>query len=104
MNGKAELVTAPIAELHSGARASGRPGYWKAVQSRFGILRGCLAGLAAVALVTLMAYRLHLNLSASGSLSFLIVVMVSVIWGFAEASVTSLIAVGCLNYYFVLRS
>ncbi len=101
MSGKAELVTAPIAELNSGMRASSRPGYWKAVQSRFGILRGCLAGLAAVALVTLIAYRLHLNLSASGSLYFLIVVMVSVIWGFAEASVTSLIAVGCLNYYFV---
>jgi two-component system sensor histidine kinase KdpD len=27
--------------------------------------------------------------------------MVSVIWGFWEASVTSLIAVGCLNYFFV---
>jgi len=29
------------------------------------------------------------------------VVMVSVIWGFWEASVTSLIAVNCLNYFFV---
>ncbi|MGA2436583.1 MAG: ATP-binding protein, partial [Bryobacteraceae bacterium] len=37
----------------------------------------------------------------SGSLYFLIVVMVSVIWGFWEASVTSLIAVNCLNYFFV---
>ena len=105
MNGKAELVTAPIAELNSGAQAnnqaSNQPGFWKAVQSRFGILRGCLAGLAAVVLMTVIARGLHLNLSASGSLYFLIVVMVSVIWGFAEASVTSLIAVCCLNYYFV---
>ena len=66
-----------------------------------GMLRGCAAGLTAVLLVTWIAFRLHLNLSASGSLYFLIVVMVSVLWGFREASVTSLIAVGCLNYYFV---
>jgi two-component system sensor histidine kinase KdpD len=57
--------------------------------------------LAAVALVTFCAFRLHLNLSTSGSLYFLIVVMVSVVWGFWEASVTSLIAVNCLNYFFV---
>jgi two-component system sensor histidine kinase KdpD len=66
-----------------------------------GILRGCLAGLTAVAVVTGCALRLNLNLSTSGSLYFLIVVMVSVIWGFWEASVTSLIAVNCLNYFFV---
>ncbi len=71
------------------------------MKSRLGILRGCLAGLTAVALVTFIAYRLHLNLSTSGSLYFLIVVMVSIVWGFWEASVTSLIAVSCLNYFFV---
>jgi two-component system sensor histidine kinase KdpD len=65
------------------------------------IARGCITGLAAVALVTFIAFRLHLNLSATGSLYFLIVVMVSVAWGFWEASFTSLIAVNCLNYYFV---
>ena len=94
MNGKTELVTALVAGSNSGGQANSRTGYWKAVQSRLGILRGCLAGLAAVALVTFVAFRLHLNLSTSGSLYFLIVVMVSVIWGFWEASVTSLIAVG----------
>jgi len=71
------------------------------VQSRLGVLRGCLAGLAAVVLVTFVGFRLHLNVSASGSLYFLAVVMVSVVWGFWEASVTSLIAVNCLNYFFV---
>src|ERR1035441_5450781 len=64
-------------------------------------LRGYAAGLAAVALVTLFAFRLHLNLSASGSLYFLIVVMVSVLWGFWEATFASLIAGNCLNYFFV---
>jgi two-component system sensor histidine kinase KdpD len=52
-------------------------------------------------LVTLIGLRLHLNLSTSGSLYFLIVVMIAVAWGFLEASVTSLIAVNCLNYFFV---
>jgi two-component system sensor histidine kinase KdpD len=101
MNVKTELVNALVAGSNSGAQANSRTGSWKAVKSRLGILRGCLAGLAAVGLVTFIAFRLHLNLSTSGSLYFLIVVMVSVIWGFWEASVTSLIAVNCLNYFFV---
>jgi two-component system sensor histidine kinase KdpD len=64
-------------------------------------LRGYAAGLAAVALVTLIGFRLHLNVSTIGSLYFLIVVIVAVVWGFWEASITSLIAVNCLNYYFI---
>jgi two-component system sensor histidine kinase KdpD len=68
---------------------------------RLGFLRGYLASLAAVALLTMVAFRLHLNLSTSGSLCFLLVVMVSVIWGFGEASAASLVAVSCLNYFFV---
>ena len=98
---KTELVAGPVAGQNAGARANSWMGYWEAVRSRLGILRGCLAGLSAVALVTFFALRLNLNLSASGSLYFLIVVMVSVIWGFWEGSVTSLIAVNCLNYFFV---
>ena len=101
MNGKTELVTALVAGPTSGAQTNSRAGFWMAVQSRLGVLRGCLGGLAAVALVTFIALQLHLNLSTSGSLYFLIVVMVSVIWGFWEASFTSLIAVVCLNYFFV---
>ena len=71
------------------------------MRSQLRFWRGCLAGVAAVALVTFCAFRLNLNLSTSGSLYFLIVVMVAVVWGFWEASVTSLIAVNCLNYFFV---
>ena len=85
----------------AGMVAEPNAGYWAVVRSRLGILRGCLAGVAAVALVTFFALRLNLNLSTSGSLYFLIVVMVSMVWGFWEASVTSLIAVNCLNYFFV---
>ena len=101
MDGKPESVTGLVAQSNAGAKAYNRTAYWKVGQSRLDVLRGCLAGLAAVGLLTLIAFRLHLNLSTSGFLYFLIVVMVSVVWGFWEASVTSLIAVGCLNYFFV---
>jgi two-component system sensor histidine kinase KdpD len=101
MDVKTELVAGPVAGQTAGANANSWLGHWEAVRSRLGILRGCMAGLSAVALVTFFALRLNLNLSASGSLYFLIVVMVSVIWGFWEASVTSLIAVNCLNYFFI---
>src|ERR1035438_8809839 len=101
MNGKSELATGLAAGLNAGAKANSWTSYWNAVRSPLGILRGCLAGLASVAMVTFIGLQLHLNLSASGSLYFLIVVMISVVWGFWEASVTSLIAVNCLNYFFV---
>jgi two-component system sensor histidine kinase KdpD len=101
MNWKTELGTGLVAESSAAVKANRWTIFRKAVQSKLGVLRGCLGGLAAVALVTFCALRLHLNLSTSGSLYFLIVVMVSVVWGFWEASVTSLIAVNCLNYFFV---
>src|ERR1017187_9686000 len=101
MDGKPELVTGLVAEPNAGTKANRWTIYRRVVQSQLGILRGCLAGSASIALVTLVALRLHLNLSTSGSLYFLIVVMISVVWGFWEASVTSLIAVNCLNYFFV---
>jgi two-component system sensor histidine kinase KdpD len=100
MDSQTEPVTALVTESNSDARAKSRMN-WNAVRDRLGIWRGCLAGLVAVALVTFIAFRLHLNLSTSGSLYFLIVVMVSIVWGFWEASVTSLIAVSCLNFFFV---
>src|ERR1017187_7323820 len=101
MEGKTELATGLAAPSNAGAKGHSWTSFRAFVRSRFGFLRGCLAGSAAVALVTLVAFRLNLNLSASGSLYFLIVVMVAVVWGFWEASVTSLIAVNCLNYFFV---
>src|SRR6516225_7146087 len=101
MNGETELASPAAAEVSSGVQTAQSMRLWKAVQLRFGSLPGYLAGMAAVGLITYIARQLHLNLSSSGSLYFLIVVMISVIWGFAEASVTSLIAVSCLNYFFV---
>ena len=101
MGGKTEIAAALAVQSDHGTRKNTRAISWMLVRSKLSFLRGCLVGLAAVALVTFVAFRLHLNLSTSGSLYFLVVVIVSMVWGFWEASVTSLIAVNCLNYFFV---
>jgi len=51
-------------------------------------------------LVTLIAFRLHLNLSTSGSLYFLIVVLVSAS-GLLGSQRYVADPVNCLNYFFV---
>jgi two-component system sensor histidine kinase KdpD len=101
MDGQTELAARLAAPWSAGSGANRWTTYWMAVRSKAGFVRGCLVGLAAVGLLTYVAFRLHLNLSTSGFLYFLLVVMVSMWWGFWEASVTSLIAVNCLNYFFV---
>ena len=101
MDGKTALVTGVVDESNSGAKANGWLSDRKALHTNLRRTLGCLAGLLAVALATFCAFQLHLNLSASSSLFFLIVVVVAVVWGFWEASVTSLVAVNCLNYFFV---
>jgi two-component system, OmpR family, sensor histidine kinase KdpD len=58
------------------------------------------AGLAAVACLTSIAFRLQLNLSAATSLHLLLVSLIAMRWGFWEASLTSLLSVLCLDYFF----
>jgi two-component system sensor histidine kinase KdpD len=101
MDRNSDLATVWTARPHGGSKVDRRARYRDVLRHRIGILLGCVAGAAAVALLTVVAFRLHLNLSAAGSLYFLIVVVISVAWGFWEASVTSLVAVNCLNYFFV---
>ena len=62
-----------------------------------------LMGLVAVALTCLMAwvaFLLQFNLSAAGSLCLLLVVLVALHWGLAEATVISITSVLCLDYLF----
>lgn len=58
------------------------------------------AGLVAVACLTWVAFRLHLNLSTATSLHLLLVLLIALRWGFWEASLTSLFSVFCLDYFF----
>jgi two-component system, OmpR family, sensor histidine kinase KdpD len=60
-----------------------------------------LAGSAAVLAAVYVGIRLHVNFSTTGFLHLLIVVLVAMLWGFWEATITSLVALTCLNYFFV---
>jgi PAS domain S-box-containing protein len=60
-----------------------------------------LSGSIAVALVTFVCFRLQLNLDTTGFLYLIIVVLTALQGSFLSAAVVSLIAVGCLAYYFV---
>jgi two-component system sensor histidine kinase KdpD len=64
-------------------------------------LTACGAGIAAVGLTTFLAFRLHLNVSSAGFLYLLLVLVASILWGFRVATVVSLFAVNCLDYFFV---
>ena len=62
--------------------------------------RGAAIGSALVLLVSFSAYHLHFNLSAAASLDVLIVLFITLWFGFWQASATSLAAVACLAYFF----
>src|SRR5580698_4485709 len=62
--------------------------------------RGAAIGSAVVLLVSFSAYRLHFNLSASASLDILIVLFITLRFGFWQATATSFAAVACLAYFF----
>ena len=62
--------------------------------------RGTAIGSAVVLLVSFCAYHLHCNLSAAASLDILIVVFITLWFGFWQATATSFAAVACLAYFF----
>jgi two-component system sensor histidine kinase KdpD len=61
----------------------------------------CLLGGWVVALLTFCAYVLRLELSTAGFLYLLIVVIVAQVCGFRQATIISLFAVACLDYFIV---
>jgi len=61
----------------------------------------CLIGTLAVALLTLVCYRLHLNFFTVGFLYLIVVVLLSTTGGFFSSAFVSIIAIGCLDYFFV---
>ena|SRR5882724_7362550 len=65
-----------------------------------GALVQSVAGIVALALLTLVCHRLRLNLATAVCLYLMVVVLLSVQGNFLSSGVVSLIAVGCLMYYF----
>jgi two-component system sensor histidine kinase KdpD len=74
-----------------GRRGSGIPNF---------VYRSAIGGASVVG-VTFAAFLLHVNESSAGFLYLLLVVIVALRLGFGPATVTSLLAVNCLNYFFV---
>jgi len=58
------------------------------------------SGSAAALLLTLLAYRLHFNLSSATSVHLFLVAAIALRWGFLEASIVSILSVACLDYFF----
>ena len=59
-----------------------------------------LLGGALFLIVTFGAWRFHLMLGAVAPVYFLFIVLVGIRWGSWEATAASLVAVGCLDYFF----
>ena len=61
----------------------------------------CALGSFAVAVVTFVGFRLHMNFAGASFCYLLLLVLQSLSGEFAASAVVSLLAVGCLDYYFV---
>jgi len=59
-----------------------------------------LLGSVAALLLSLLAFRLHFNLSSATSIHLFLVVIIALRWGLLEASIVSLLSVACLDYFF----
>jgi two-component system, OmpR family, sensor histidine kinase KdpD len=59
-----------------------------------------LASICIVAVVTWIAYTLHAKAFIAGFLYLLLVLPIAFLWGFVEATIASILAVSCLDYFF----
>lgn len=70
-------------------------------RSRFKGVALSLAGVLVAAATAVVAYSLHFNLSATVSIELLLVVLISLRWGFVSGSLASLTAAAFLNFFFI---
>jgi len=64
-------------------------------------LQGCAVGALGVGLFTVLAFRLHLSFPTASFCFLLLLVALSLSGNFASSAVASLLAVGCLDYFFL---
>ncbi|MGD0733491.1 MAG: ATP-binding protein [Terracidiphilus sp.] len=74
---------------------------WIEPQRTYRVLWQSLIAWAGIALLTYCAFNLRINPLAVSSLYFLAVVAMASSCGFWQASLTSLVAVACLDYFFM---
>src|SRR5580692_12606416 len=63
-------------------------------------LRWCAFGMAGVVALTFVAFRLHLSFAVASFGALLLLIVQSLSGNFASAVVVSVLAVGCLDYFF----
>jgi two-component system sensor histidine kinase KdpD len=61
--------------------------------------RRALLGCALSFALSLIAFRLHFNLSSATSVHLFLIVAIALRWGFLEASIASVVSVACLDYF-----
>jgi PAS domain S-box-containing protein len=61
----------------------------------------CLCGIAAIALATFFCFRLQVHLPTPSCTYFIIIVLLSLRGNLVSSIIVSLVAVGCLDYYFL---
>ena len=65
------------------------------------LLQQCAIGCAAIACLTFVAYRLHFPVATVGFIYLFVVLVASLSYGIWQATLISLVAVSCLNYFFI---
>src|SRR5882762_4499677 len=73
---------------------------WLGPMRRFRTLWECIAECAAIGLLTSYGIALHIYLPTISFLFLLLVIAVSLLFGFRQASFVSLLAAGCLDFFF----
>ncbi|MBV9745555.1 MAG: DUF4118 domain-containing protein [Acidobacteriia bacterium] len=76
-----------------------RASRWTCNLRQIAIQTGC--GVSAAALVTLVCYFLHVEFPIAGCLYLLVVVVESAFAAFVSSAIVSVVAIGCLDYFFV---
>jgi len=65
------------------------------------LLQQCAIGCAVIACLTFIAYRLHFPVATVGFIYLFAVLVASLSYGIWQATLISLVAVSCLNYFFI---
>src|ERR1700727_2293529 len=65
------------------------------------LMKQCAVGCFSIAVVTFLGYRLHVPLATAGFMYLLVVMLAALAYGLWQATLISLVAVLCLNYFFI---
>ncbi len=83
------------------ATLDGVLGWLREVSRTIRGLKALGLGLAATVVCTWLAFHAGLNLASSGFMYLVLVVLAAIYGGFRQATIVSVVAVACLNYFFI---